>query len=93
MSSPFGTALLERSPAVVAADVDGELLVMSIENGAYYALNDAGAEVWSRIEQPCTFDALVDALARTYDADRATIAVGVQAVLERMLERNIVRTI
>jgi coenzyme PQQ synthesis protein D (PqqD) len=91
MSGITGTTVVSRSPSVVTADVDGEIMMLSIVHGRYWNLDDVGSEIWRRIEPPCAFDGLVDALAAEYDAERATIAADVQALLQRMLAQDVVR--
>jgi len=83
--------ILSRSPAVLAAEVDGEVVMMSIERGHYFGLDDIGSDIWKRLELPCTFSALIDGLATDYDADRATIATDVRALLDRMMADDVVR--
>jgi hypothetical protein len=83
--------VISRSPSVLAAEVDGEIVMMSIEQGRYFGLDDIGSDIWKRLEQPCSFSALVDALAADYDAERGTIASDVTALLTRMAEQDVVR--
>ncbi len=83
--------MISRSPAVLAAEVDGEIVMMSIEQGRYFGLDDIGSDIWKRIEQPCSFAALVDALAADYEAERGTIAADVTALLTQMAEQDVVR--
>jgi hypothetical protein len=85
------TTTIVRNPAVLAAEVDGEIVMMSIEQGRYFGLDDIGSDIWKRIEQPCSFAVLVDALAADYEADRGTIAADVTALLARMAEQDVVR--
>jgi hypothetical protein len=85
------TTTIVRSPAVLSAEVDGEIVMMSIEQGRYFGLDDIGSDIWKRIEQPCSFAALVDALAADYDGDRGTIAADVTTLLTRMAEQDVVR--
>ena len=85
------TTLISRSPSVLTAEVDGEIVMMSIEQGRYFGLDDIGSDIWKRIEPPCSFAALVDGLAADYQADRATIAADVQALLDRMADQDVVR--
>lgn len=85
------STVISRSPSVLAAEVDGEIVMMSIEQGRYFGLDDIGSVIWKRIEQPRSFAALIDALAAEYDADRATIAADVGALLARMAEQDVVR--
>ena len=83
--------ILSRSPSVLAAEVDGEIVMMSIERGHYFGLDDIGSDIWKRLEPPCSFSALIDGLAADYDADRATIVADVRALLDRMMADDVVR--
>ena len=84
------TTVIARSGSLLTAEVDGELVMMSIEHGRYYGLDDIGSDIWRRMEEPVTFGALVDRLAAEYDADRATIAADVKALLQGMAAQNVV---
>src|SRR5258708_40363768 len=83
--------LISRSPAVLAAEVDGEIVMMSIEKGCYFGLDDIASDIWKRIEPACSFAALVDSLVADYDSDRETIARGVPALLEGMAAQGAAR--
>jgi hypothetical protein len=83
--------VISRSPSVLAADVQGEIVMMSIEQGQYFGLDDIGSDIWKRIEQPCSFAALIDGLAADYEADRATITADVRALLDQMAAQDVVR--
>ena len=83
--------ILTRSPTVLAAEVDGEVVMMSIEQGRYFGLDDIGSDIWKRLEPPCSFSALIDGLVADYAADRATIAADVRALLDRMMADDVVR--
>jgi hypothetical protein len=83
--------VISRSPSVLAAEVDSEIVMMSIQHGRYFGLDDIGSDIWKRIEQPCSFAALIEALAADYDADRATITKDVAALLTQMAEQDVVR--
>jgi hypothetical protein len=83
--------ILSRSPSVLTAEVGGEIVMMSIEQGHYFGLDHIGSDIWKRIEPPCSFAALIDGLAAYYEADRATIITDVTILLGHMVERDIVR--
>ena len=82
---------ISRSPSVLVAEVDGEIVMMSIEQGRYFGMDDIGSDIWKRIDPPCSFAELIDRLAADYDADRATIAADVRALLLRMAAHDVVR--
>ena len=83
--------VISRSPSVLTAEVDGEIVMMSIEQGRYFGLDDIGSDIWKRIELPCSFATLIDGLTVDYDADRATILADVHRLLLRMAEQDVVK--
>ena len=82
--------LVARSASAVAAEVDGRLTLMNIDEGRYFALNDVASDVWDRIASPRPFGDLVDDLAAAYGAARETVAADVAALLRAMHERAVV---
>src|SRR5437764_8396562 len=91
LASIADATVISRSPGVLAAEVDGEIVMMSIEQGRYFGLDDIASDIWRRLETPMTFAALVDSLAADYDADRETIAGDVRVLLEKMAAQDAVR--
>jgi hypothetical protein len=85
------STIISRSPSVVTAEIDGEVVMMSIEQGQYFGLDDIGSDIWKRLDPPCAFADLIERLAADYDADRDSIAADVRALLEIMAERDVVR--
>jgi Coenzyme PQQ synthesis protein D (PqqD) len=85
------TTIISRSPSVLTAEVDGEVVMMSIEQGQYFGLDDIGSDIWKRLDSPCAFADLIDRLAADYDAERASIAADVRSLLESMAARDVVR--
>jgi Coenzyme PQQ synthesis protein D (PqqD) len=90
MADIVDSTIISRSPSVLTAEVDGEVVMMSIQQGQYFGLDDIGSDIWKRIEPPCSFAALIDGLALDYDADRATILADVHSLLLRMAEQDVV---
>ena len=84
-------AIVSRSPSILTAEVDGEIVMMSIEQGRYFGLDHIGSDIWKRIEPPCSFAILIDGLAADYEADRTTIVTEVQSLLDHMAKHDIVR--
>ena len=85
--------IVSRSPSILTAEVDGEIVMMSVERACYFGLDDIGSDIWKRIEPPCSFATLVEGLVADYEADRATIMFDVQNLLGHMVEHGIVRLI
>jgi hypothetical protein len=81
---------VQRSKDQLAATVDREVVILSIERGSYYGLDDIGSEIWELIEKPVAVGALCDALTTKYDADRMTVERDVLALLEKLLAEGLI---
>ncbi len=94
-SQPTGTiadaTIISRSPSILTVEVNGEIAMMSIEQGCYFVLDCIGSDIWKRIEPPCSFAILIDGLAGDYEADRTTIVTDVQRLLGNMTKYDVVR--
>jgi hypothetical protein len=77
-------SLVQWSGDPIAAPVDEEIVILSVERGTYYGLDDIGSEIWQRLETPVRVDVLCDALAAKYEGDRATIERDVLQLLESL---------
>ncbi|MCJ2189196.1 PqqD family peptide modification chaperone [Novosphingobium beihaiensis] len=82
--------ILTRNPALVATEMDGEIVMMSVEKGAYYGLSGIGAQIWDALESPRTFDYLIGILRDQFDVDENTLRSDVHAFLLDMKSEGIV---
>lgn len=69
--------------------IDGEVVVVNLENGTYYSLDAVGADVWEQLADGRTLGALVEAVAARYDGERDRIAMGVEAFVRRLQEEKL----
>lgn len=80
-----------RHPDPLAAEVDGETVLMSVERGNYYGLAQTGQDIWSRIAQPVRVTDLVAALSADYDAPRPVIEAETLVFLSRLADEGLIR--
>ena len=63
----------QNEPSVVADVVDGETIIMNLEKGDYYSLNQSGGEVWALLVAGYSRPEILEAVAGRY-ADKASPA-------------------
>ena len=68
----------------IAETIEGEAIIIHLGTGAYYSLRDAGAEVWSAIEQQATRAEIVDSLEARYEGTRQELEAAVDRVLDEL---------
>jgi hypothetical protein len=78
----------------VSAELDGEVVMLSLRNGEYFGLNGVGARIWSMIRQPCTVGDLCDLLLKEYtDVELDRCEREVVALLEEMAGAGLIEIV
>jgi PqqD family protein of HPr-rel-A system len=76
---------------VVWADVEGELVLLHSGTGAYFALNESGAELWRRLGQDGASEAeLVEALMAAYRVERPDAERDVRQIVDELRAADLV---
>lgn len=58
---------LHRNPDMVFSTIDGEVVMMSVEQGEYFGLNAMGSEIWNALAEPRSLEDLCRALRERFD--------------------------
>ena len=83
--------IIARSNEVVSTEIDGEVVMMSIEQGNYSGLDGIGSEIWRLLENPLRVSDICDQMMARYDVDRATCEKDVLAFLNDLASDDTVR--
>ena len=51
----------------VASDLAGEVILLSLQTGQYYGLDQVGARIWELVQQPARVADIRDAIVREYE--------------------------
>lgn len=79
-----------RRPGLNAVTMDGELVMMGLEQGAYYGLRDVAASVWNHLAEPQTLAGLSALVAAEYDVTPEACTPDLVAFLDEMLAKSLI---
>lgn len=79
-----------RHADLLAANMDGELVMMSLERGEYFGIGGVGPRIWELLAEPNTIEQLVDAIRAEYDIDETTCHADIIAFVEQLLTNELV---
>ena len=79
-----------RSDQQVFSRVDGDVLMMSIQTGAYYGLDSVGSRIWELIEKPIEVSTLCSRLVEEYAVEPDVCEEHVLALLEQLAAEDLV---
>lgn len=81
---------MRRSESAMARELDGEVVILDIPSGRYFAINDVGALIWDRLEHDTDRTSLVDAVTAEFHVDTGTAAADIDALLTDLIDAGLV---
>jgi hypothetical protein len=75
MSSPSapGDLTLTVNRDVVARQVSDGMVLLDLDSGTYFTLNEVGALIWRKLEAGNDLEAVANAILAEFDVDEATV--------------------
>lgn len=82
-----------RDPDIIATDMDGETVMMSIEQGQYYGLDGIGSFLWEQLAVPASLEELCQRVLQAFEIDETTCRADVSAFVEDLIEKGVLRRV
>ena len=82
-------SVVVRSRELVSSEIDDEIVMMSIENGKYYGLNEVGSCIWRMLEKPHSVADIIKQILLDYEVDPAACEEDVMRFLRQLDDDNI----
>ncbi len=84
------TATVVAAQTTLASSFGAETVILSLEDGVYYGLEDVGARIWSLLQRPVTVSALRDALVEEFDVEPDRCGRDLAALLRDLAARGLI---
>lgn len=84
------TTRLRQHPDQVAAEADGEVLMMHIDSGNYYGLNEVASFLWKQLDTAKSVRELCDAVLAEFDVEEAACVEDALSFLQGMLDDGLI---
>ena len=81
---------LRPNPSVVTAALDEETVLLNVETGIYFGLDEIGTTIWSMMSSEQDSAAIVDAIVNEYDAPREQVASDVSSFIAMLESKGLV---
>lgn len=61
--------MIVRKSGIDTTDMDSDKVMMDLEKGRYYVLNDVASQIWETIAKPNSIKNIIDVLMKNYDVN------------------------
>lgn len=72
---------------VPAREVEGELVLLDLDEGSFHGARGLGARVWELVTAGHTVDDVVEGVAERYDGDRSSVRFDAEPLLASLTRR------
>ena len=89
----FGIGLdtiINKNLEIDDTDLDGEKVMMNLDKGEYFMMNEVGSRIWEIINEPMNVKGIVDALRSEYEVDEETCKDTVIEFLGRLNHADLI---
>jgi hypothetical protein len=83
-------SVVARAAGFTTAPVQDELMMMSVEHGAYFSLDEIATEIWGMLEEPARVRDLTDRLQQRYAVPAEECQADVIAFLGEMHKNGMI---
>ncbi|MDR3271696.1 MAG: PqqD family peptide modification chaperone [Peptococcaceae bacterium] len=80
---------LTKKQELTTTDLDGEIGMMDIERGQYYALDKIGSRIWNLLDEVKTSAEVCRILLGEYEIDEATCQIQVVEFLNDLYQKDL----
>lgn len=82
-----------RTQDLISSEIDGELIMLSIENGKYYGLNTLGSYIWKLLESPHSVHHLCEKLTDDFVVSQEQCEQEILTFLNKLATDNLIKVI
>lgn len=77
-------------PSDVAFEVlDGEAVVLNLQTGIYFSLNEVGTRIWQLLEEHERVEPVIEAMLAEYEVEREVLEADVSRLVSELSEKGL----
>ena len=78
--------------SIVAAELDNEMVLLNVETGLYFGLDELGAMIWSLIAAEADEAVIVDRIFAEYDVEQTQAKADVREFIECLEAKGLLQS-
>ena len=82
--------IINKNLEIDDTDLDGEKVMMNLDKGEYFMMNEVGSRIWEIISEPVNVKGIIDTLRSEYEVDEETCKDTVIEFLGRLNDAELI---
>jgi hypothetical protein len=86
-------SIVTQEAGLSATEVDGRVVVLSLEAASYFDLNAVASEIWGMLAAPCSVGEILQKLSQHHHVNTAIMTRDVTTFLQSLIAQRLVRIV
>ena len=86
-------SVITKNTEIDDTDLDGEKVMMNLDKGQYFMMNEVGSRIWELIEGNTPIVNIIATLTNEYDVDEETCENTVMEFLGRLKDADLIKVV
>jgi len=82
-----------RNAEVLDSRIGDEVVMLDINSGYYFGLNEVGSDIWEFLQHKKTFVELIEMLMVKYEVERELCIKETRELIQHMIEKKLIHRI
>ncbi len=91
--SKIETTTYKASSNHLYSEIAEEAVILELNSGVYYGLNEVGVDIWKWLQQPQTEERILNLLLAEYEVTSEQAREDLQSVLAQLLEAGLIEIV
>jgi hypothetical protein len=83
-------SVIQQKQETIVSDMDGDTVMMSIQNGKYYNLGSIGGIIWSKIIDPISINKVVEELTLEFEIEKNECEKQVISFIQSLYDEKLI---
>lgn len=79
------------STEVICQELDGEMVILDLQQEQYFGLNDVGTRLWQLVSAGRNTDEIMETLLSEFDVDEVTLRSDIGGLIQQLTAAKLVR--
>src|SRR5438034_11249446 len=78
------------SPSTLSRELQGETVLLQMDTGEYFGLDEIGTRIWQLISEKGDLDEVESAMLEEFEASREVLVTDLQRVVDELAARHLI---
>lgn len=80
---------ISTSPDVVFQEIEGESVLLQLEDGKYFGLDDVGTRIWQLIVEHCNLNEVFEQMLDEYDVKPEKLRADLEKLVRELADKDL----